>query len=236
MTRPDDPSDLTRVSSILTSLLAGPALADAVLRGIPFSPQIDSGAAVSRQPAVRRIGFDDVVHAAAAFGYRDFGYVAAADMRDLVHYYRYPAHRALYSGATRLLMKTAGCAWAIRTLFNMSLPVCSPEALCSELCAKVIDFSDPIIVVGRENTAAENMARRHGWLNFHPLELGARSLEDSTVLVESLEFIERLSPFRFCFLALGSPRDEIIAYCLQVRRLARGLAICGAKPRPIQPL
>jgi hypothetical protein len=41
-----------------------------------------------------------------------------------------------------------------------------------------------------------------------------------------LQFIERHSPFRFCFLAVGSPQQEILAQQLKARGVVRGLALC----------
>ena len=42
----------------------------------------------------------------------------------------------------------------------------------------------------------------------------------------ALRAIEESSPFRFCFLAIGSPQQEIIAQKLKGRGVARGLALC----------
>src|SRR6185436_2589093 len=33
-------------------------------------------------------------------------------------------------------------------------------------------------------------------------------------------------PFRYCLLAVGSPQQEFVAYCLKQRGAARGLALC----------
>jgi UDP-N-acetyl-D-mannosaminuronic acid transferase (WecB/TagA/CpsF family) len=41
-----------------------------------------------------------------------------------------------------------------------------------------------------------------------------------------LSDIESASPFRFCFIVLGSPLQEMIARKLQERGTARGLALC----------
>jgi exopolysaccharide biosynthesis WecB/TagA/CpsF family protein len=43
---------------------------------------------------------------------------------------------------------------------------------------------------------------------------------------DCLSFIERQSPFRFCFLAVGSPQQEMLAALLRQRGIARGLALC----------
>jgi hypothetical protein len=51
-------------------------------------------------------------------------------------------------------------------------------------------------------------------------------MNDSAAVETCLRDIEAASPFRFCFIALGSPLQEMIAGMLQDRANARGLALC----------
>ena len=51
-------------------------------------------------------------------------------------------------------------------------------------------------------------------------------LGDAEAVEACLREIEAASPFRFCFLAIGSPQQEYIAHKLQLRGVARGLALC----------
>jgi UDP-N-acetyl-D-mannosaminuronic acid transferase (WecB/TagA/CpsF family) len=51
-------------------------------------------------------------------------------------------------------------------------------------------------------------------------------IRDAAAVEACLREIEALSPFRFCFLAIGSPQQEIIALKLKERGTARGLALC----------
>jgi UDP-N-acetyl-D-mannosaminuronic acid transferase (WecB/TagA/CpsF family) len=51
-------------------------------------------------------------------------------------------------------------------------------------------------------------------------------MRDPAEVTACLDFIEAHSPFRFCFLALGSPQQEKLAQALKARGLARGLALC----------
>jgi exopolysaccharide biosynthesis WecB/TagA/CpsF family protein len=41
-----------------------------------------------------------------------------------------------------------------------------------------------------------------------------------------VEFVEAHSPFRFCFLAVGAPQQELLAQLLKSRGKARGMALC----------
>jgi exopolysaccharide biosynthesis WecB/TagA/CpsF family protein len=51
-------------------------------------------------------------------------------------------------------------------------------------------------------------------------------IHDAAAVESCLSRIEAASPFRFCFLAIGSPQQEIIASRLKERGRARGLALC----------
>jgi exopolysaccharide biosynthesis WecB/TagA/CpsF family protein len=51
-------------------------------------------------------------------------------------------------------------------------------------------------------------------------------IHDAGAVEKCLRFVEAHSPFRFCLLAVGAPRQEILAERLQVRNVARGLALC----------
>jgi exopolysaccharide biosynthesis WecB/TagA/CpsF family protein len=51
-------------------------------------------------------------------------------------------------------------------------------------------------------------------------------INDPVAVEDCLSFIESASPFRFCFLAVGSPQQEAIAQALRARGAARGLALC----------
>jgi len=51
-------------------------------------------------------------------------------------------------------------------------------------------------------------------------------IRDPAAVEQCVQFIESCSPFRFCFLAVGAPQQEVIAQMLKTRAVARGLALC----------
>jgi exopolysaccharide biosynthesis WecB/TagA/CpsF family protein len=51
-------------------------------------------------------------------------------------------------------------------------------------------------------------------------------VRDPVAIDACVREVESLSPFRFCFLAVGSPQQEIVAQELKMRGIARGLALC----------
>src|SRR5580693_1631740 len=50
--------------------------------------------------------------------------------------------------------------------------------------------------------------------------------KEPVAIEECVRFVEAQSPFRFCFLAVGSPQQEALAALLQARGIARGMALC----------
>jgi exopolysaccharide biosynthesis WecB/TagA/CpsF family protein len=51
-------------------------------------------------------------------------------------------------------------------------------------------------------------------------------IRDPQAVEQTLKFVEAHSPFRFCFLAVGSPQQEMLGQELKRRGNARGLALC----------
>ena len=49
---------------------------------------------------------------------------------------------------------------------------------------------------------------------------------DPASVEAALNFIEAASPFRFCLLAVGSPRQEMLAHRLAQRNRSSGMALC----------
>lgn len=86
--------------------------------------------------------------------------------------------------------------------------------------------SDRIVFIGgsAENTA--RLASMHALKNIRHYDPPMKFIDDAFEVEKCLRFIEAASPFRFCFLAVGSPQQEIIAHELQTRGRARGLALC----------
>jgi exopolysaccharide biosynthesis WecB/TagA/CpsF family protein len=50
--------------------------------------------------------------------------------------------------------------------------------------------------------------------------------EDPQAVEAVLEFVENVGSFRFCLVAVGSPRQEMVAQMLVQRRRARGMILC----------
>jgi exopolysaccharide biosynthesis WecB/TagA/CpsF family protein len=73
---------------------------------------------------------------------------------------------------------------------------------------------------------ARELAHRYGLRSIKHIEPPMGFIKDPEALDACLRFIEAQSPFRFCFLALGCPQQEVVARMLRARGIARGLTLC----------
>ena len=78
----------------------------------------------------------------------------------------------------------------------------------------------------RPSLSISEVAELHGLTNLRHYNPPMGFAKDLDAVEECLQFIESQSPFRFCFLAVGSPQQESLAALLQARGIARGMALC----------
>ena len=109
---------------------------------------------------------------------------------------------------------------------GMYLAVCPGSDLTAELLSRVANPLDRIVIVGGSEASAEQLCARYGLTNIHHYDPPMGFISDAAASERCLRFIETHSPFRFCFLAVGSPQQERIAALLRARGRARGLGLC----------
>jgi UDP-N-acetyl-D-mannosaminuronic acid transferase (WecB/TagA/CpsF family) len=82
------------------------------------------------------------------------------------------------------------------------------------------------VLIGASAEQAEVLRRQFGLgdLRHHNPPMGF--IHDPDAVEACLQFVEANAPFRFCFLAVGAPQQELIAQRLKARGAARGLAFC----------
>ena len=163
---------------------------------------------------------------AAGFGMAHYGYVVTPNVDHLISYCEDPSFRALYRSAQYSLLDSRVVALAMRLLKGMHLAVCTGSDLTAQLLGHVVSPLDPIILIGGSASQAQEIVASYGLGNVqhHNPPMGFINSADATETC--LRFIEAHSPFRFCFLAVGSPQQEMIAQRLQARDKARGLVLC----------
>jgi exopolysaccharide biosynthesis WecB/TagA/CpsF family protein len=171
-------------------------------------------------------GLPEFTAVAASYGQDRFGYVVTPNVDHLIRYYEDPTFRAQYRAADFILMDSRFAANLVRLLKGVRLPVCTGSDLTAHLLAKVVQPADRIVVIGGNEAQAQQIAAKYGLTNLRHHNPPMGFINDPAAVEACLEFIERASPFRFCFLAVGSPQQEAIAQALRARGAARGLALC----------
>ena len=163
---------------------------------------------------------------AAEFGLEHYGYVVTPNVDHLIRYCEEPSFRALYRSAQYNLLDSRVVALAARLLKGMHLAICPGADLTAELLRHVVSPLDPIILIGGSESEARELVDSYGLRNVHHHNPPMGFINDSEATEACLCFIEGHSPFRFCFLAVGCPQQEMIAQRLQARGKARGLVLC----------
>ena len=176
-------------------------------------------------------GLDDYdlkgfIHQASRHGSGSFGFVVTPNADHLVRLRTDDMFRRFYREAAYVLLDSRLASHVLRLVRRRRFPVCTGSDLTAALFSRVITPEDSIVVVGGTRAQAEQLRLRHGLhhLAHHDPPMGFASRPEA--VEECLRFIEAHSPFRFCFLALGSPQQEMLATRLKERGRARGLALC----------
>jgi exopolysaccharide biosynthesis WecB/TagA/CpsF family protein len=98
--------------------------------------------------------------------------------------------------------------------------------LTAALLSSVARPGDSVVLVGATPHQAEQLRTRYGLASLRHIAPPMSFMDDPEAVETCLLEIEAASPFRFCFLAVGSPQQEILAHELKKRGIARGLALC----------
>ena len=171
-------------------------------------------------------GLPEFTAIATNYGQDRFGYVVTPNVDHLIRYYEDPTFRAQYRAADFILMDSRFAARLVRLLKGVRLPVCTGSDLTAQLLAKVVQPSDRIVMIGGSDEQAQQISAKYGLSNLRHHNPPMGFIKDPAAVEDCLKFIESVSPFRFCFLAVGSPQQETIAQALRARGVAKGLALC----------
>jgi N-acetylglucosaminyldiphosphoundecaprenol N-acetyl-beta-D-mannosaminyltransferase len=152
--------------------------------------------------------------------------VVTPNVDHLVRYCEDATFRSLYRCAEYTLLDSRVLAIAIRLLRGERLGVCTGSDLTAELLGRIAAPADCIVLIGGSESQAGRLSGSYGLrrVHHHNPPMGFIGSEEATETC--LQFIEAHSPFRFCFLAVGSPQQELLAQRLQARGTARGLVLC----------
>jgi exopolysaccharide biosynthesis WecB/TagA/CpsF family protein len=163
---------------------------------------------------------------AASFGQERFGFVVTPNVDHLVRFYEDAIFREHYRNADYVLLDSRFAARLLRLVKGVKLRVCTGSDLTAALFSRVVTSSDRVVLVGGTPEQAATIQLLYGLKNVRHHNPPMGFADDPHAVEKCVRFIEDQSPFRFCFLAVGSPQQEALAALLRVRGVARGLALC----------
>jgi exopolysaccharide biosynthesis WecB/TagA/CpsF family protein len=161
-----------------------------------------------------------------AFGSERFGYVVTPNVDHVIRHYHDPEFRGLYAQAAYVFLDSHFLAHVIRLLRRRRHRVSPGSDLTAAMMSDVIKPNDVVVMVGGSAGQAQELRSRFGLKALRHINPPMNFIRDEVAVESCLRAIEANSPFRFCFLAVGSPQQEIIAKKLKERGVARGLALC----------
>ena len=132
----------------------------------------------------------------------------------------------MYAQADYVLLHSRFLANTLRLIKRQVFRVCLGSDLTMSVMSQVIKTCDVAVLVGGTAQQAQDLRVRFGLTTLHHIDPPMNFISDEAAVETCLRNIESASPFRFCFLAIGSPQQEIIAQKLKERGIARGLALC----------
>jgi exopolysaccharide biosynthesis WecB/TagA/CpsF family protein len=163
---------------------------------------------------------------AAEFGTDRFGYVVTPNVDHIIRHYDDANFRALYAEAAYVLLDSRFLANTAAIIRGQTLPVCCGSDLAAAVFDSVLKPNDVIVLVGGTKAQADTLRTRYSLKALHHIDPPMNFIGDTAAVEDCLQQIEAIGTFRFCFLAIGCPQQEIIAQKLKRRGKVRGLAFC----------
>ena len=169
---------------------------------------------------------DGFLKVASAYGTDRFGYVVTPNADHLIRYHDDPGFRACYGEASYILLDSRFLSFVFRLSKAQRIRVCTGSDLTAQLFARVIAPGDSIVLIGGDAAQAGKLAAQYGLAALHHYNPPMGFIRHHDEVERCLQFVEACSPFRFCFLAVGAPQQEMLARMLKSRGIARGMGLC----------
>jgi exopolysaccharide biosynthesis WecB/TagA/CpsF family protein len=163
---------------------------------------------------------------ASSFGTERYGYVVTPNVDHVIRHYYDAEFRTLYAHADYAFLDSHFLAHLVGLIKRRRHRVTTGSDLTAALMSVVIKPNDTTVLVGGSAEQAQELRARFGCKALQHIDPPMNFIHDEKAVEACLSAIEAASPFRFCFLAFGSPQQEIIALKLKERGVARGLALC----------
>jgi exopolysaccharide biosynthesis WecB/TagA/CpsF family protein len=168
----------------------------------------------------------DALRQVSGFGTDRFGYAVTPNVDHILRYYYDPSFRSLYAQASYVFLDSRFLAHTLRWVKKQVLQVCPGSDLTAFVLSSVIRPEDTAVLVGATAEQAQLIRERYGLKALHHIDPPMHFIRDPNAVEACLQQIEAIGSFRFCFLAVGSPQQEVLAQQLKSRGKARGLALC----------
>jgi exopolysaccharide biosynthesis WecB/TagA/CpsF family protein len=162
----------------------------------------------------------------AEFGCERYGYIVTPNVDHVIRYHQDHHFRSLYAQAAYVLFDSRFLAHTVGLLKRQVLRVCLGSDLTTAVLRSVVTPLDVSVLVGGSALQAQILRERFDLKGLRHIDPPMNFIGDPIAVERCLREIEAVGPFRFCFLAIGSPQQEIIAQRLKERGVARGLALC----------
>jgi exopolysaccharide biosynthesis WecB/TagA/CpsF family protein len=154
-----------------------------------------------------------------------FGYVTTPNADHLVRLHRRPGFLPLYRGALLRLLDSRVVARVAR-LAGLAVPRVAPGSdLTEALLRRHVAAGEQITIVGLRDEVLPALVARCGLAPPAHYDPPMGFEHDATALHAAVEFV-LTHPARFVFLAVGSPRQEILAAAIAATRQATGVGLC----------
>ncbi len=184
-------------------------------------------------PTIPLLGLDfaDLTtdQAAAAIAARaadaDFRYVVTPNADHLARLARDAALRRIYDAAWLRLLDSRVIAGLARARGLAAPAVATGSDLTASLLRDHLRPGERITIVGLSPAWLPALARRAGLAEPWHYDPPMGFAEDPSRLAEAVAFVVA-HPARFIFLAVGSPRQEVLAAAIAATGQARGTALC----------
>jgi N-acetylglucosaminyldiphosphoundecaprenol N-acetyl-beta-D-mannosaminyltransferase len=199
---------------------------------------------------VRLLGLDfadlDAPHAAELLARRPagepFGYVATPNADHLVRLHRRPELAPLYEGAMVRLLDSRVVALASRFVGLPTPRVAPGSDLTAALLRNHVSRGERVTVIGLSARWLPALMQRTGITALAHYDPPPGFDLDPTEMRAAVDFVLAY-PARFVFLAVGSPRQEMLAAAIRATGRATGVGLCvgasleflaGGRPRAPQ--
>ena len=155
-----------------------------------------------------------------------YGYVVTPNVDHLIRYCADARLRALYDAAAFVLLDSRFLARWLALTRRQHLRVCPGSDLTLRLLEQASGSRERLVLVGATTAQAQALAARFRLHDLVHIDPPMGFITRPEQCERCLGDIEAAAPFRYCFLAVGSPQQEEVAFRLQQRGRARGLALC----------